>query len=66
MWKMPRDSQPPDDCARFLPPGFTGTVCSPVTVSGTGLLAYRVRHVREYLRGECTASYNIRIRRPRR
>lgn len=61
MWKMTRD-QPPDDCARFLPPGFTGSVACPVTLNKRGK---PVRRVRDYVNGGCIASYNVRIRRPR-
>ena len=47
----------------FLPPDFTGTVASPVMISLSGLLAYPVRHVCEYVNGECTATYDVPIRR---
>lgn len=47
----------------FLPPDFTGTVASPVTIGDDGRPA---RRIREYVDGECTAAYDIRIRGPRR
>ena len=47
----------------FLPPDFTGTVASPVMISGGGVLAYPVRHISEYVDGKCTASYDVPMRR---
>lgn len=52
-----------DTAAEVLPPDFTGSIASPVTISERGK---PVRHIREYVNGECTASYDVRIRKPRR